>query len=252
MPGTYGSAAGANDPATATGYIDSSVGFMESVQGLGTSPGDVRINGNLRSGGPGQRALGYSWRSLTNMRINPIQADMPAHTMRWSTSQASPLRRLDVAGNLDAGGSESFGTELANSRVSGVMKSGNTWVADNPRELGQAHYYLRDSQIGSWSGRGANFVFSGVDGAPPTDFGNAGDKTTLPTTPVSRDAPFLYVDQGISRSSCRTLAGMSEASTGECTAATAAPSRCGRSSWPSRRTPRQRSTARSPRASTCS
>jgi hypothetical protein len=196
MPGTYGSAAGANDPATATGYIDSSVGFMESVQGLGTSPGDVRINGNLRSGGPGQRALGYFWRSLTNMRINPIQADMPAHTMRWSTSQASPLRRLDVAGNLDVGGAESFGTMMANSRVAGVVKSGNTWVADNPRELGQAHYFVRDSQIGSWSGRGANFVFSGVDGAPPTDFGNPGDKTTLPTTPVSRDAPFLYVDNG--------------------------------------------------------
>ena len=71
MPGTYGSAAEPNDPATATGYIDSSVGFMESVQGLGTSPGDVRINGNLRSGGPGQRALGYFWRSLTNMQDQP-------------------------------------------------------------------------------------------------------------------------------------------------------------------------------------
>ena len=29
-----------------------------------------------------------------------------------------------------------------------------------------------EQPIGSWRGRAANFVFAGVNGAPPTDFGD--------------------------------------------------------------------------------
>ena len=94
MPGTYGSAAGAANPATATGYIDAEVGFMEAVGGLGASPDDVVINGNLRrTGGGPLTALTTFWRSLTNMKFNPIEADLPAHTMRWSTSPACSTKR---------------------------------------------------------------------------------------------------------------------------------------------------------------
>ncbi|MDN8037064.1 hypothetical protein [Burkholderia vietnamiensis] len=57
-PGTYGSASGQSDPKGATGQVDSPVGFMMTVQGLGASPDDVVINGNLRAGAAGQNALG--------------------------------------------------------------------------------------------------------------------------------------------------------------------------------------------------
>lgn len=194
MPGTYGSAGGQDDPATATDYLDSPVGFMESIQGLGSAPTDVRINGNLRVGAPGQSALGTFWRSLSNLQINPIQADETAHTMRWNTSQTSILRRVDVTGNLDLTGGLAAGSFIANSRVSGWIDSGAMWVADNPQQQGMGEYFVRDSQIGRWQGRALNFVYSGVLGAPATNFAAPGDKTSLESSPISRDAPFLYID----------------------------------------------------------
>ncbi|MBB3224906.1 adenylyl cyclase [Pseudoduganella umbonata] len=199
MPGTYGSAAGQSDPATATGHVDSPVGVNMTVQGLGAAPTDVTINGNLRAGVAGQPALSTFWRSLANMTINPIQADEPAHTMRWNTSQASPLRRLNVAGNLDLAGGIAFGNFIANSRVAGEVRSAFSWEEDRKPavtggvEGGQAQYYTRDSEIGSWQGRSANIVMSGVVGAPATQFA-PGDKTSLASTPLSREAPHLYHD----------------------------------------------------------
>jgi hypothetical protein len=193
MPGTYGSAAGEDTPATATGFIDAPVGFMETVQGLGASPDDVVINGNLRAGTATGVALGTFWRSLENVKINPIEADEAPHTLRWNTSQASPLRRVDIAGNLDLAGGVAGGNLIANTRVSGVVMAGFDWVTDTKQVAGQFYYYFHDSQIGGWQGHWVNYVFSGVVGAPPTQF-NPGDVTSLPTTPVTRDAPFLYVD----------------------------------------------------------
>ena len=83
-PGTYGSAAGENDPATATGIVNAEVGYYTSISGLGASPEDVRINGALHvepvracepnpwdCQSPG--SLTRFWRSLSNMSINPIQ-----------------------------------------------------------------------------------------------------------------------------------------------------------------------------------
>jgi hypothetical protein len=194
MPGTYGSKSGAADPVTAAGFINSAVGFMETVQGLGASPDDVTINGNLRVGTATQNALGTFWRSLANVKINPIEVDEPAHTMRWNTSQASPVRRVDIVGNLDLAGGVAGGNLIANSRISGNVTAGYDWVTDPTPQAGQFYYIFHDSQIGSFQGHWINYVFSGVVGAPPTQF-NPGDVTTLPTTPLSREAPFLYVDK---------------------------------------------------------
>lgn len=168
----------------------------------------MKINGALHSE-PRQNADGSSdgltnfYRSLANISINPIQRPVgadaqrakpegiaPAHTMRWATSQASSLRRVDIQGNLDlngAYGATLFGTTMADSRISGTVNSGGD------AGPGQAQYYVRDSQIGAWSGGSANLVFSGVKGAPATDFTGRGI-TTLATTPTSRPAPFLTVN----------------------------------------------------------
>ena len=194
MPGTYGSAAGAQNPATATGYIDSPVGFMETVQGLGAAPGEVTINGNLRAGQATGFSLNTFWRSLANVKINPIETDEPTpHTMRWNTSQAAPVRRVDIVGNLDLSGGSAGGNLISNSRISGAVIGGFRWVTDATRLGGEFYYYIHDSQIGSFQGHFANYVFSGVRGAPAAEF-NPGDVTNLPTNPVSREAPFLYVD----------------------------------------------------------
>lgn len=197
MPGIYGSAAGADNPGTATGYINSPVGFMETLQGLGAAPDDVTINGNLRAGQATGFSLNTFWRSLANVKINPIETDEATpHTMRWNTSQAAPIRRVDIVGNLDLSGGSAGGNLISNSRISGSVLAGFRWVTDATRLGGQFYYYIHDSQIGSFQGHFANYVFSGVKGAPAAEF-NPGDVTSLPNTPVSREAPFLFVDHKI-------------------------------------------------------
>lgn len=221
LPGEYGSAAGAADPATATGIVNAQIGYYQTVAGLGASPDDVLINGALHAEGrtpatgcpwwgEGDTALINFWRSMSNLAINPIQRPVAAdtgvltgctdgptlvaqegiadpHQLRWAVSQAAPLRRVHVQGSLTfmpRFGGYSSGGYLADSKVDGLVTSGS-----------QQQWYTRDSEIGSWSNGVWNQVFSGVVGAPATDFG-AGVYTTLPTTPVSRPAPFLYVDGG--------------------------------------------------------
>ena len=198
-PGAYGSA---------TEIVNSEVGYYTSIAGLGAAPTNVTITGVLHSE-PRQNADGTSdgltnfYRSLANLSIDPIQRPVgadaqrarpegiaPPNTMRWATSQASSLRRVDIRGDLDlngAYGATLFGAEIADSRVSGTVNSGGD------AGPGQAQYYVRDSRIGGWTGGSANLVLSGVKGAPASDFTGRGI-TTLPTTPTSRPAPFLTVD----------------------------------------------------------
>lgn len=212
-PGTYGSAAGQDDPATATGIVNAHVGYYESIAGLGAQPGDVLINGALHvepvvgcpnnpwsCGDPG--SLTRFWRSMSNLAFNPIQRPVgddaalpyPAgvtepHQMRWAVSQAAPMRRVDIRGNLTVFGRYgefASGGYLSNSRVSGTIQTGS-----------QQQWYTRNTEVGGWDGGVWNMVFSGVQGAPATDFGprpdgTTGVKTTLDSTPVSREAPFLY------------------------------------------------------------
>ncbi|WP_052572532.1 hypothetical protein [Holophaga foetida] len=193
MPGTYGDDSGQFFPAEATGQVDSPIGFMMTVQGLGASPDEVTINGNLRAGAQGQGALATFWRSLSNMKIVPIQTDEDILTMRWSTSQACPLRRLHMMGNLDLTGGQSFGTFLGNSHIEGEVRAGFGWTTDTSPSVGQAQYFTRDSVIARWQGHAGNFVFSGVTGAPEPTFA-PGDKTVLDATPITREAPFLFYD----------------------------------------------------------
>ncbi|MGI5242163.1 adenylyl cyclase [Dactylosporangium sp. CA-139066] len=216
-PGTYGSDAGAANPLTATGIVLGTVGYYETVGGLGANPGDVLINGALHVDAvhgaetdpwnhqsPG--SLTRFWRSMSNLAINPIQRPIdpnapaidPAradpHQLRWAVSQAAPLRQVDIRGNLTLMGrygEYASGGYLADSRVSGTILSGS-----------QQQWYTRDSSIGTWNGGVWNMVFSGVQGAPAQDFPDSpsGDLahskfTTLATTPVSRPAPYLTWNQ---------------------------------------------------------
>ncbi|WP_200921639.1 adenylyl cyclase [Agromyces sp. Leaf222] len=214
-PGTYGSAAGQDNPATATGIVNSELGYYQAVAGLGASPEDVRINGAIHvepvrqceanpwdCQQPG--SLTRFWRSMSNLTFNPIQrpvgvdANRPfpsgitnAHQMRFAVSQAAPLRRINIEGDLTLMGrvgEYASGGYLANSKVSGEILSGS-----------QQQWFTRDSTVGTWNGGVWNMVFSGVDGAPATDFGplpggGNGNKTNIGDTPINRETPFLYLD----------------------------------------------------------
>jgi hypothetical protein len=103
---------------------------------------------------------------------------------------------VHIAGNLDLTGGLAFGNFIGNSKIDGDVLSGLEWTSDTNSVPGQAQYYVRDGVVGSWSGHAANLVFSGVAGAPATQF-SPGATTTLATTPVSRDAPFLFLSGGL-------------------------------------------------------
>jgi len=175
-PGTYG-------------RVWANLGFYTSVAGLGLNPDDVTLNGavNVDSGwnyGDTSNATQNFWRSFENASIVP-----EGGTNRWAVSQAAPMRRVHIKGNLtlapsnqDNGQGYSSGGYLADSKVDGSVSSGS-----------QQQWYTRDSTIGSWNGGVWNMVYSGVQGAPANAFPNP-PHTTLATTPVTREKPYLYID----------------------------------------------------------
>ncbi|HEY0496742.1 MAG TPA: chitobiase/beta-hexosaminidase C-terminal domain-containing protein [Kutzneria sp.] len=163
--------------------VNDNVGFYTSVAGLGQNPDDVTINGHVTvdafNASDAGNATQNFWRSAENMAVNATGGD------RWAVAQAAPFRRMDVRGDLQlypASYGWASGGYIADTKVSGQTAS-----------ISQQQWYTRDSAFGSWSGGVWNMVFSGVNGAPATTFPTP-PETTLGTTPVSRDVPYLYVD----------------------------------------------------------
>ncbi|MBB5869067.1 hypothetical protein F4553_002446 [Allocatelliglobosispora scoriae] len=168
-------------PGTYSGF-NAQIGFYTSIIGLGQNPGDVRINGDVTvdAGWFQGNATQNFWRSAENLSIYPS-----AGFTRWAVSQAAPFRRMDIHGDLNlapAGYGWASGGYIADSRVSGSVGP-----------YSQQQWYTRDSQIGGWVNGVWNMTFSGVQGAPANSFPNP-VYTTLPTTPVSREKPYLYLD----------------------------------------------------------
>ncbi len=164
--------------------VHDNVGFYTSVAGLGQNPGDVLINGDVTvdafNASDNGVALQNFWRSAENMAVNPSGGQE-----RWAVAQAAPFRRMDVRGGLQlypASYGFASGGYIADTKVAGQAAS-----------VSQQQWYTRDSQLGSWNGGVWNMVFSGTSGAPANTFPNP-PETTLATTPVSRDVPYLYVD----------------------------------------------------------
>ena len=97
LPGTYGDPSVTPATATTSNVIQAEVAPGTVVAGLGTSPCDVVINGAL-SINNGFLAIRDS--QMSNLTINPIQANVPAGGMLWYTSQTATLRRVNILGDL--------------------------------------------------------------------------------------------------------------------------------------------------------
>ncbi|MFE6822352.1 coagulation factor 5/8 type domain-containing protein [Streptomyces sp. NPDC057690] len=162
--------------------LNAQLGFYTSIAGLGLSPDDTTINGDVTvdAGWFGGNATQNFWRSAENLALVPVSG-----TNRWAVAQAAPFRRMHIRGGLNlapSGYGWASGGYIADSRVDGEIGP-----------YSQQQWYTRDSAIGSWLNGVWNMVFSGVEGAPAQSFPNP-PYTTLDTTPVSREKPFLYVD----------------------------------------------------------
>ncbi|MFF1799196.1 coagulation factor 5/8 type domain-containing protein, partial [Kitasatospora sp. NPDC058263] len=162
--------------------LNAQLGFYTSIAGLGLKPDDTTINGDVTvdAGWFNGNATQNFWRSAENLALNPVNG-----TDRWAVAQAAPLRRMHVKGGLNLspdGYGWASGGYIADSRIDGTV--GN---------YSQQQWYTRDSAVGGFSNGVWNQVFSGVQGAPAQGFPNP-PYTTLDSTPVSREKPFLYLD----------------------------------------------------------
>ncbi len=195
-PGTYG---------TAGAPLKFQVGYYTEVAGLGKNPTDVTINGSVDVYNRCITvdkcfALNSFWRSLSNLTVNVSggTTDCRKTGMFWAASQASPMRRMNINGNLT----------LMDYCTNGPQWASGGFIADSKTDTvtngSQQQYLVRNSSIGTWSNGVWNQVFAGVKGAPADNFTlphtnpdgtvRAGTYTTLPTNPLSREKPYLYLD----------------------------------------------------------
>ncbi len=188
-PGTYGSS---------TEPLNFQVGYYTGVAGLGQSPNDVVINGSVyvrnQCDGGNCVALNNFWRSLSNLTINVTTPNFGCYSGEfWAVSQAAPMRRVHVNGfatlmDYCTGPSFASGGFIADSAF-----DGSTVVNGS-----QQQWLVRNSTLDGWTNGVWNQVFSGVVGAPaqcfPAQASCGGPYTTLATSPVTREAPYLYVD----------------------------------------------------------
>ena len=190
-PGVYGSA---GQP------LQLKVGYYTELAGLGASPEDVTINGKIEvynrcldNGGTSNcLALVNFWRTLSNLslNINALGQDgCRASANFWAVSQAVSMRRLDIRGATlslmdycTAGPQFASGGFIADSRLPNVLNGS------------QQQWLTRNSQIAGWTNGVWNQVFAGVVGAPSEETFPSPPYTTLATTPVSREKPYLFVD----------------------------------------------------------
>ncbi len=160
--------------------LDVRLDYYMQVLGLGNSPEDVIIEGAVRSNTThGNSVLTNFWRSVENLTVTPTGDS----TMVWAVSQAAPLRRIWVKGDLqlfDKG--YASGGFLADSRIDGEVLSGP-----------QQQWFTRNTCMKEWVGGVWNMTFLGVEGARAENWPEK-PYTTIGCTPVIREKPWLVFE----------------------------------------------------------
>jgi F5/8 type C domain-containing protein len=192
-PGTYGTS---SDPLMIT------VGYYTSIAGLGQNPSQVVINGAIQAfnqcSGSTCNATDNFWRSMSNLTVNLAgNTGCENGDDFWAVSQAAPMRRVQINGNLSlmdyCNGSPDYasGGFIADSRFTGGTVTNGS----------QQQFIVRNSSLDGWSNSVWNQVFCGDPGAPAQSFAsNSGDSggpssyTTLANCPVTQEEPYLYTD----------------------------------------------------------
>lgn len=161
------------------------VGFYTQVAGLGIFPTDTKIaslNCDARWLGDdpnNHNACCNFWRGVENLEID-------SNTV-WAVSQATFMRRVDIEGALylhdDYGWCS--GGFLSDSKVSLMIDSGS-----------QQQWLSRNNDFKTWMGENWNMVFLGdEDGCDPTGTWPAKAYTSVESTPVVQEKPFLIHDE---------------------------------------------------------
>ena len=163
-------------------HVDVPIGYYTEVIGLGASPDETRIAGNVHVDASlkDNNATTTFWRAAEGLSITPAGG-----RMQWAVSQAVPLRRMHIAGDLvlhQAHGWASGGW-MSDDLVDGNVDSGS-----------QQQWISRNCEWRSWTGSNWNMVFVGVD-HPPAGKWPVPPYTEVARTPIVREKPFLQVNK---------------------------------------------------------
>ncbi len=169
--------------------LDIPVGFYTQAIGLGASPDGVRIAGNVHADAsePNNNATTTFWRGIEGFSISPAGG-----SMQWAVSQAAPLRRMHIRGNivLHQHSGWASGGWMSDALIDGKVDAGP-----------QQQFISRNTEWGSWSGSNWNMVFVGVP-HPPAGEWPTPPYTKVAETPIVREKPFLQVDSAGNMSVC--------------------------------------------------
>jgi hypothetical protein len=161
--------------------VDVPIGFYTEVMGLGASPNDVEIDGNLHSNASedNNNATTTFWRAAEGIAVTP-----PGGSMRWAVSQAAPFRRMHVRGTIVL--------HQFHGWASGGWMS-DDWIDGTVDAGPQQQWISRNTEWGQWTGSNWNMVFVGVPNPPAGDWPSP-PYTKIALTPIVREKPFLQVD----------------------------------------------------------
>jgi hypothetical protein len=169
--------------------LDIPVGFYTEVIGLGASPDGVHITGNVHAdaSAPNNNATTTFWRGIEGFSIFPAGG-----AMQWAVSQAAPLRRMHIRGDivLHQHSGWASGGWMSDALIDGNVDAGP-----------QQQFISRNTEWGSWTGSNWNMVFVGVP-HPPSGEWPTPPYTKIAETPIVREKPFLQVDAAGTMSVC--------------------------------------------------
>jgi len=161
--------------------LDIPVGFYTQVLGLGASPDDVRVTGDVHADAASKNnnATTTFWRGVEGFSVVPAGG-----TMQWAVSQAIAARRMHVLGNMVLHQKRGWasGGWLSDSLVDGTVDSGT-----------QQQWISRNTEWQQWTGANWNMVFVGAEHAPEGEWPKP-PFTKIATVPIVREKPFLQVD----------------------------------------------------------
>jgi hypothetical protein len=157
--------------------LDVRLGYYMQAMGLGKSPEDVVIDGAVRSLTTHHgNVLCNFWRGAENLTVIPSKDSV----FIWGVSQASPMRRLKIKGNLNLfHEGYASGGYMADTEVDGIVYSGP-----------QQQWFTRNSNWKGWEGGVWNMFFMGVSDPPAGEWPEK-PYTVIENTPVVREKPFL-------------------------------------------------------------
>jgi len=157
------------------GELQIPLGYYTSVAGVGTSRDEVLVKSFYSNDGIGGEATCNFWRSVEGVTAT-------TSSVAWATSQACPLRRTVVQGDLQLSETGySSGGFMGDVIVNGQLDTGT-----------QQQFLVRNTRLSSVQPMGGwNFVFVGVQGAPTSMVGKPYGLSVEATTPAIAEKPYL-------------------------------------------------------------